>query len=136
MRRADVDEVAATGGYSPADALRLSLDRSVIAKTALFDGRPEIMFGVGDLCILTRTGSPWLLGTDAVSHNRRTFLRQSMRWRAKLLERYDVLTNIVDERNIVSIRWLRWLGFAFSGPLPLGKDGQMFRIFRLENRHV
>lgn len=41
-------------------------------------------------------------------------------WLAKLLGRYDVLTNIVGERNLVSIRWLRWLGFAFSAPLPLG----------------
>lgn len=134
MRRADADEVMASGGYSPGEALRLSLAKSAIAKTALFDGRPEVMFGVGDINILTQTGAPWLLATDAVHDNWPGFLRSSLQWREKLIRRYQVLANIVDERNLASIRWLRWLGFSLSDPLPLGKDGALFRIFRLERK--
>lgn len=131
MRPADVAEVAAMSGRSPHDALAFSLSRSSFAWTAILDGQPEVMFGVGDLNVLTRSGSPWLLGTDAVEREYRMFLRQSRDWSEQLFERYDVLRNFVDDRNEVSKRWLRWLGFTLLDPIPIGVNGEMFRLFEL-----
>ena len=89
------------------------------------------MFGAGDLNILTLTAAPWLLGTDAIETNYRMFLRRSLDWRDQLLGRYAVLRNVVDDRNEISKRWLRWMGFELSSPAALGVNGEMFRLFEL-----
>jgi hypothetical protein len=131
MRQADVAEVWAASRSTPHRARMFSLQHSQQAWTALVDGQPEVMFGVADLNILTATGAPWLLGTDAVIAHRRQFLRRSVWWREKLLGRYEVLTNFVHDGNVVSKRWLGWLGFTLHDPAPTGVSGEMFRLFEL-----
>ena len=136
MRAQDVAEVMASSGKSPAGALEFSLEKSSHAWTALVDGRPKVMFGVSDLNVLAGVAAPWLLGTDAVLDHRRYFLRSSVRWRGQLFERYDVLRNFVDDRNTVAKRWLRWMGFRFSDPMPVGINGEMFRMFEMRRADV
>lgn len=130
MRAADVREVMAASGRTPHEALEVSLRKSSVAWTGLIDGRPEVMFGAGDLNVLTLTAAPWLLGTDEVEANYRQFLRRSVDWRDQLLQRYAVLRNVVDDRNEVSKRWLRWLGFTIGNPFVLA-NGATFRLFEL-----
>lgn len=134
MRQADRDEVAAASGKSPSEALIYSLRKSSQAWTCLIDGRPEMMFGVGDLNVLAGIGAPWLLGTDAIERHYLAFLRGSVGWRDQLLRRYPVMRNFVDDRNKVSMRWLRWLGFKLSDPVVVG--GHAFRIFELRSSDV
>ncbi len=132
MRAADVAEVMASSGSTPEDALSYSLAHSSMAWTVCVDGRPEIMFGAADLNILTATGAPWMLGTDAIFDiSCGLFRRQSLHWKTQLLTRYAVLTNYVDDRNTASKRWLTWMGFVFSEPIPAGVNGEMFRAFEL-----
>lgn len=134
MRQADREEVLASGGKSPAEALIWSLRKSSAAWTALIDGRPEVMFGVGDLDILSGIGAPWLLGTDAVEKHHVAFLRLSVDFRAQLLARYSILRNFVHDKNTVSKRWLRWLGFELSEPIRF--RGHEFRKFELRSGNV
>jgi len=129
MRAADRDEVFAASGRSPHSALCFSYRHSSLAWTAFFDGRPEVMWGVGDINILTGIGAPWLLGTDAVEENFRAFLRISRDWPAQLLSRYAVIRNFVDARNTVSLRWLEWLGFRLFEPVEI--NGHPFRLFEM-----
>lgn len=136
MRRADVDEIYASSRRLPKEALEFSLRKSSLAMTALVNGQPEVMFGVGDLSVLSQVGAPWLLGTDAVTERYIAFLRGSVSWREQLLLRYQVLRNAVDDRNTASKRWLRWLGFSLSEPMPLGVDGEMFRLFEMRRADV
>ena len=131
MRAADRDEVMAASRRTPHEALEISLRKSALAWVGIIDGRPEVMWGVRDLNVLTSTAAPWLLGTDAVETHYRVFLRQSVDWRDQLLQRYAVLRNVVDDRNEVSKRWLRWMGFELSDPAALGVNGEMFRLFEL-----
>lgn len=134
MRKADRDEVFAASGKSPIQALTFTLRRSAQAWTALVDGKPEVMFGVVDLNILAGSGAPWLLGTDAVETHYVAFLRNSVRFRSQLLARYAVLKNFVDDRNKVSIRWLKWLGFSLGEPFDW--NGYDFRLFELRSADV
>lgn len=131
MRQADRDEVLAASGRSPREALEYSLQKSSIARTALVDGVPEVMFGAGDVNILTRTGAPWLLGTDAIDRHWVAFLRGSIGSLAQLSARYDVLINLVDDRQSASIRWLQWLGFTVGEPITAGVERRAFRLFHL-----
>lgn len=134
MRQADRDEVDAISGRTPYEALRLSFRKSTVAHTALINGRPEVMWGVGDINILTGVGGAWLLGTDAVVRHQVRFVRDSLEYRDQLFRRYSVLRNFVDVRNTVSIRWLRWLGATFSDPVSL--RGHEFLLFELRPRDV
>ncbi|WP_112953551.1 hypothetical protein [uncultured Agrobacterium sp.] len=132
MREADREEVFAAVGRGPASALLHSLERSDFAHTVLFDDVPELMFGCGTTNILTRTGAPWLLGTDALERHARDFLRGSLHWVAEMRQRYTLLQNVVDDRNVVSKRWLQWLGFTLSDPQPFGYEQRPFRIFEMK----
>ena len=134
MRQADRDEIEAAAGKTPGAALTYSLRKSTHAWTALIDGRPEMMFGVGDINILTGVGAPWLLGTDAVELHYVSFLRQSVSFRDQLLRRYPIMRNFVDDRNRISKRWLEWLGAKFSDPVEVG--GYPFRMFELRSADV
>ena len=136
MRKADRDEVFAASGRTPIQSLTFSLRKSSEAWTALIDGKPEVIFGLADLNVLAGIGAPWLLGTDAVTRHRRAFLRGSVEWRGQLLARYAILRNLVDDRNAVSKRWLKWLGFQLSSPVPIGHDGAAFRLFELRREDV
>lgn len=129
MRQADRDEVFASSGRSPYFALSYSLRKSSHAWTGLIDGRPEVMFGIGDLNILAGVGAPWLLGTNELEANARDFLRMSRDFKDQLLRRYSILRNFVDVRNTASIRWLEWLGFSLLDPVEM--RGYQFRLFEL-----
>lgn len=129
MRSADKAEVFAASGKTPAQALCYSLRKSDHAWTAIINGTPEAMFGVGSLNVLAGVGAPWLLGTDAVEDNARDFLRMSRDFKSQLLSRYPVLRNFVDDRNIASVRWLMWLGATMSDPVDI--RGHQFRMFEL-----
>lgn len=130
MRQADRDEVAAASGWGPHQALDVSLTASSRAWTVLIDGAPEVMWGVKSANVLTGLGIPWLLGTDAVERHYVQFLRRSRPYLAELMRGHEELRNIVDERNQISVRWLRWMGFRFA-PEPVAINGHRFREFRL-----
>ncbi|GAA3112829.1 hypothetical protein GCM10010520_66260 [Rhizobium viscosum] len=134
MRAADREEVFAASGRSPLSALCFSYRHSSLAWTALFDGRPEVMWGIGDINILTGIGAPWLLGTDAVEKNFRGFLRISKDWPAQLLSHYRLLRNVVDARNAISIRWLEWLGFRLFAPVEI--NAHPFHLFEMGEADV
>lgn len=131
MRKADREEVLASHDQSPHEALAYSLQRSDWACTGLADGVPGVMWGVGTVNILCGIGAPWLLGTDAVGDHYRQFLRHSVEWKLRMLREYNILRNVVDDRNVVSKRWLRWLGFSLGEPFRIGKDGLRFRQFEM-----
>jgi len=129
MREADRQEVWAASRSTPQEALDYSLKKSSFAYTGIVDDVPVVMFGVGDINVLGGMGAPWLLGTDAVAHHARLFLRQSLLWRDAIRARYCRLSNFVDSRNRVSIRWLKWLGFELKEPVIM--NGVVFYLFEM-----
>lgn len=115
MREADRVEVRLASGKTPFEALAFSLRKSDVAFVALKDGRPEVMFGVGAINVIAGIGAIWLLGTDEIDRNVVRFLRSSVEWRNRLLSRYPILRNFVHDENVVTKRWLEWLGAEFTG---------------------
>ena len=111
MRKADIDEVFAAGGYSPLEALRAS-EACTPRCVALVDRNGVVaIWGAGEK---TRSlvGCPWMLASDrAELKYRRELLVLGKSEVAKMKARYDALENWVDARHTASIRWLKWLGF-------------------------
>lgn len=114
MAKADQEEVDAAVGLGPYRALEDSLNRSVVAWTGMVDDRPVCMFGVSPLDYLCGIGSPWLLGTNEIRKHAKTFMKLNKEYLPRMLELFPHLSNFVDARHVVAIRWLKWLGFQFD----------------------
>ena len=94
------------------------------------------MFGCGTVDILSGTGAPWLLGSNAIERHYRHFLRGSLFWVGKMRAEYRLLRNVVAADNAISVRWLEWLGFDLSEPVPYGYERRPFRVFEMKGDHV
>lgn len=129
MREADRVEISLGSGKSPFEALAFSMRKSDVAYVALKDGVPVVMFGVGPVNVIAGIGAIWLLGTDDVDRNVMRFLKSSIEWKNKLLLRYPILRNFVHDENVVTKRWLGWLGATFTGPHLF--NGHPFLMFEM-----
>lgn len=131
MREDDINEVYASSGLSPYVALRFSCKMSDPCYTGTADDEPVCIFGVVPKSMLSDTGVPWLLGTDAVSRHARAFLRRNKKVVKQWRERFELLENYVDARNKKSIAWLEWLGFEIHPAKPYGVQGLPFHYFEM-----
>lgn len=127
-READVAEMAAMG-TTVSEALADGLRRSDWALTGLVGGEPVCMFGVAPVSILNGEGAPWMLATDGLERAQVPFLRSCKPVVREMERSYPRLLNVVDARNTVAIRWLRWLGFRFD-ETDYRIGGHLFRVFR------
>ena len=62
----------------------------------------------------TNIGSAWLLGTRRLPQIKKFFLKNSKEKVEELLNGFDYLTNFVMKSNMLSYRWLKWLGAEFN----------------------
>lgn len=106
LRRADVQEIEAATGSTPAVALQTGIRHSEFTRIAADkEDRPVAIFGVSPGHMV------WMVATDSLLKHRKDFLRQSRIVVDWLLAKYGWLGNIVDSRNGTHIRWLDWCGF-------------------------
>jgi len=128
LRRQDREEIEAGSGESPLLVLLMGLKGR--AYVACEDDEPFLIFGVTPDERDKRVGIIWLLGTDKTDKFPLTFLRQSKEWVEDLADGFDVLMNVIDERNKMHLGWLTWLGFEVVHRFPeYGKQGLPFLMF-------
>lgn len=128
LRESDVREIDAALGISGADGLQQAFDASPMCWTGLCDGEPVLIFGIGTSEYKTQ-GVPWLLASDGMSKVGIDVLRESKLYIRMMLKAYPYLTNYVDARQTVSIRWLAWCGFTIEAAEPWGVQGLPFHRF-------
>ena len=133
MSPQDKAEAWAAQHLSPREALRVSMMYTNHPKTGLVNGRVMAIWGVGKLTQLSDVGIPWMLTSELVENSYRTFLRHSKHLLNDMKKEAVVFSNVVDVRNTVSIRWLKWLGFTIHDPFPYGPDNMLFHRFTMEN---
>jgi hypothetical protein len=123
-----VEELAASSGRAPVEALLVSRSVSDICKTITLSGEPVALFGRARW---GRIGVPWLLAAPGLFTGPalRGFVRHQERELAELSADVDFLTNIADARNTAHIRWLQRLGFTFFRSIPIGPAGLPFYEF-------
>jgi len=109
LRQADQAEVEAASGQDPTLVMLMGLQGRCYV--AVEDEDPFLIFGVIPDDRDSRVGIIWLLGTEKTTKFPLTFLRQSRQWVDELGEGYEVLMNVIDERNSMHLDWLKWLGF-------------------------
>ena len=128
LRAQDRDEVLAACGLPPDAALQRAFADSVLAWAAVRGDRPLAVFGAGR-GTAPGTGSPWLLGTDALDGAGRDFALHSKVYVGHMLARFSRLENWVDARNTRSVRWLAWCGFRVGAARPFGPFRLPFHPF-------
>jgi len=111
LREQDVNEIMASSGSQPFEALWASFDASEECFTIIHeDGDIAGMFGVS---YNGHFASPWLLGTDKLTETKRVMLPVAAKWVEEKVDQYSLLLNYVDVDNTVSRKWLKSLGFKF-----------------------
>lgn len=128
LRDQDAAEVEASSGSDPRSAVALSILMSARAWAVLDrDGVPVCLFGAAPHP-LPGVGVAWLLGTDGLYTEALPIARGSKQYVEELHRQFPLLWNYVDERNTLSVRWLRWMGFKAHGVKETA-SGHPFRIF-------
>ena len=121
LRAADEAELRASCGRDPLDAMDFALDHSSTAWTGVGpSGLPCCVFGVVPTPGREHVGIVWLLGTPEVEAPNawRWFARESRIRVSSLAAGYAVLHNMVDQRQVLTLGWLEWLGFRCLGVEP------------------
>lgn len=131
MRKDDVNEIWASGYYTPRLALETGIRYSTKSWTVFLGDEIAMIFGVSDCSHLGNIGVPWMLGTKLIEEFPITFVRHCKEYVSEMMEGHDLLVNYVDVRNKKSIRWLRWLGFDIKNPAPFGVLGLPFCKFEM-----
>ena len=132
MRKPDVDEVWAGWHKTPLEALRSSVKYTKQSWTGLANGRVVCMFGIAQPSILSYAGTPWLLGSEELPKHFRTFLRGNKIYIKAIKKEFEFLENYVDTRNVIAIRWLKWLGFKLNPAEPYGVEQRAFHKFTMK----
>lgn len=127
LRAEDVEEIAKFSGLDAEAALSASLANSKIA-LALRDkaGAPVTLLGIG-WAAFPRAGLAWMLSSREIEKVGLVFLEIGRNSLGNLMQGHDVISNYVHEKNTVSLRWLRWLGFEkLSETTTPHSDGDKF----------
>ncbi len=131
LRPEDEAEIRAMSGQKPAISLKHGLMFSDLP-TSIMDEDGSIlgMFGAVPAGKNPSIGVVWMLCSPKILKYRRRFAKESRQWIEAMHQRYELLWNVVDERNTVHIRWLEWCGFTFIRRYPLlGVENRPFLEF-------
>lgn len=128
LREEDKAEVFAINGCDARQALLDGFKISDECWTIVHDDLVIGMFGVAPL--EEGVGAIWLLASDDLPSIRWEFLKKTRPWINHFLSKYPVLTNMVDSRNTVHVKWIKWAGFKIIDEIPnIGPDKVLFLQF-------
>ena len=123
----DRREVEEGHGLDPMEELTLAVHRGFCVWFEVPNGKTAGMAGVGP------EGQVWMLCTPAIHDYPLTFAREAKRFIDGRQE--ELLWNIVDERNKVHLKLLKFLGFKFLRKISHGPNKLSFIEFcRVQSR--
>jgi hypothetical protein len=108
-------EAYARLGQSSHTYLASVLSQSAESFSGLVDGVPCCMWGVVRGSLLSDSAFLWLITCYMIEDYPFTFIRRSQIWLADLRKRYHYIHGVVQADNLVSVKWLKWLGFTVYG---------------------
>jgi len=139
MRLEDVEEVRASHGHTPIEAIESSVRNSTMTKAIVINGDVVGIMGVVPVAIIGGEGCPWWLSSTNLDKYKLSFIKLLKANSEKLFgikEGYDILYNYVDARYQKSVKWLKWMGFQVStNTVPYGQEGCQFHGLRWRANH-
>lgn len=122
-------------GLDPNSYVVRGLTSSVCAFAGLIDGRCFCLFGVHPDSLTATSGSPWLMTSADIAQAKIAFGRASRQYIPYLRNRFTHLHGWCYEHNTVSIKWLKWLGYAIAPELTVAENGQRYYKFEWKAEH-
>jgi hypothetical protein len=132
MRPSDKDEIWASHRKTPLQGLMSGYAESTLCFTVCYLGKPVMMFGAVPQTFLGDEATIWMLASNGFCKCHRKLLRYGGAFIGYMLKHYSVLTNYVDSRNQLSIRWLKWCKAQIDDAIPFGIDKLPFHRFSFE----
>jgi len=121
LRTEDYKELVEGHGLDPMEHLTLAVHRGFGVWFEVPNGKTAGMAGVGP------DGAIWMLCTPAIHDYPITFAREAKRFVESRTE--PLLWNIVDKRNTVHLKLLKFLGFKFLREIKYGPNQLSFIEF-------
>lgn len=122
-------EIWARQGKTSEQAVLDTFEGAMVAWVWEVDGLPACMWGITKITLIGGMNIGWMLTTEVVERDYRTFWRGCMRGRAPLLDQWRTLEGCCDARFEESVRWLKRLG-AKLGP-PVVVEGITYHHFEM-----
>lgn len=126
IQQIDIDSITAVGGLPTEEAIRQSIKNSDECYTWVVDGKVGAIFGLSSLSLIGTMGCIWFLASNEKRTHVRWFLNECKKFVRYANTKYDVLVNYTDARELVTLRWAKWLGFTIYPAEPFGKEGRLF----------
>ena len=108
----DIAECQACG-HTPIEALMMGYVWSE-CYSAKVNGKTEAMFGVSSFNQPEGFGAVWYLGSDESFKHPIALVKGGRKYVEEWLQKFKVLYNRVDARNLRHIEWLKCVGFKFT----------------------
>lgn len=125
MRQSDIDELHAVTDMSIICAIRASVINSHQDYLWAYHVDGVLVL----ICGCTRSGNPWMLGAGELNkHLKELTVRTRVAVRM-MLAQWPILSNVIDVRQKMTIRWLKAIGFSFKETFEI-KPG--FPVIRFE----
>lgn len=132
LKDEDCREVYYSHGFTPDEAIKNSLDKSLVSFTVLIDDKPEIIFGINPVSVLGNTAIIWMLSSERISDINIRFARYCKRYVSWFFTFYPLLFNYVSVDNRKSKIWLTKLGAKFEEPKNYGLHNKPFMRFEFK----
>ncbi len=126
LRKEDRDEVMAMG-LNPRTALMGGYLNGE-CHTGLYGDTVICMYGVVPE---TNGGRVWMLSCEDIERHGLSVSRITRKEIKRFSSQYPQIYNVVDTRNTMTIKWLKWLGFSFGATHLIGSSNQPFKEFVL-----
>lgn len=118
LRASDRRECITASGMTPEVLLPLSVRYEEDVYVFTDAGTPEVIFGVSPVQHYPLLGLIWMLASDRLPEYRREIVTKARTVIDGFHDKYPLLGNHVDARNVEHRRWLRWCGFRLLRVIP------------------
>ena len=82
---------------------------------SIINNRGQVVGMYGVVPADNKTGIIWMLGSDNLKKIKKSFLKESRTEVNGINTLFPHLWNIIDSRNELHIKWIRWCGFKIIG---------------------
>lgn len=133
VRHDDVVELDALNGLTIEKALDQVHDLEKNSQVWVVEQKPVCIFGVTPLPEDSSIGIIWMLATKDFDKYAMPFAFRCKKVVEQMIKNYEYVYNYIHDKNKLSVKWLKWLGFSFDKPEPIGHKGANFYRFELLN---
>lgn len=132
MRSQDMIECALSG-KTPLESLitPFRYKRDGVQIYSLLDNNEVIaMFGAVSAVNKPNHASVWLLGSKKIKKYDYWIIKRTKKWVDYVSSKYKFVYNVIPKDNLVTIKWLKWIGFTFSDKEIIVKGVKVLYFYR------